>query len=343
MVVKLQFLRILIAETVSAWVEDKAPRLGAALAYYTVFSIAPLIIIAITIAGLVFANVQEQVMREVQNLVGVKGREMIESMVDAAHKPATTAIATILGVVTLLIGASGVFIQLKDALNTIWKATPKRLSGIVGFTRNYLQSFSVILGIGFLLLVSLLLSAALAAGGEYMRGLFPGAAGLMKTLSFIVSFGIVSCLFAMIFKLLPDVRVSWHDVWIGALLTAFLFVVGKFALGFYLGNAKIGSAYGAAGSLVLILLWVYYSSQILFLGAEFTWIYANFCGSRAAANPRSFLPAGKKLKSRKEVLVAQNEHRRRELDLMVKKFFGLGARKPWRIARREKLPEQVAN
>lgn len=314
----------LLKKTATQWVSDKAPRLGAALAYYTIFSIAPLVIISITITGLLFdhARAQEQILGQIQSILGEKGAEAIRAMIEAAQKPVTSTVATALGLLTLLFGAAGVFIQLKDALNTIWNVKPREGGGLWGFVRNYFLSFSMVLGIGFLLLVSLLLAAGMAAVGEYFKGMFPGFDVLMKIAGMAISFLLVSLLFALMFKFLPDIKVSWHDVWLGAVLTSALFVVGKFALGAYFGKAKIGSAYGAAGSLVLVLLWIYYSAQILFFGAEFTQVYANYCGSRAGDNPDSLLPKGKKLRSKKERLVAQNEHRRHELSLICRKTLG---------------------
>ncbi len=320
----------LLKKTGAEWVSDKAPRLGAALAYYTIFSIAPLLIISITISGLVFkhAKAQQQILGQIQSVLGEKGAEAIRSMIEAAQKPVTSTVATALGLLTLLFGAAGVFIQLKDALNTIWNVKPKEGGGLWGFVRNYFLSFSMVLGVGFLLLVSLLLAAGMAAAGEYFKGMFPGFDVLMKIAGLAISFLLVSLLFALMFKYLPDIKVSWHDVWLGAVLTSGLFVVGKFGLGAYLGKAKIGSAYGAVGSLVLILVWIYYSSQILFFGAEFTQVYANHCGSRAGDNPESLLPKGKILRSKKERLVAQNEHRRHELSLICRKTLGWRPSKP---------------
>jgi membrane protein len=295
----------LLKLTAKEWVEDKAPRLGAALAYYTVFSIAPLIIIAITIAGLVFADAQQQVISQVRGLVGEKGAMAIQSMTHAAQKPVQSAVATILGFSTLMFGAAGVFIQLKDALNTIWDVDETKASGIWAFVKKYFLSFSMVFGIGFLLLVSLLLEAGVALIGEYMKRYIPGMDVIMQVIAVVVSFGIVTLLFAMIFKFLPDAKVDWHDVWIGALLTAALFVVGKVGLGFYLGKATTASAYGAAGSLVIVLLWVYYSSQILFFGAEFTQVYSLHHGSRY--NPAALK---KHLSPKEQLMIEIDEDRR---------------------------------
>jgi membrane protein len=317
----------LVKETASEWMSDKAPRLGAALAYYTVFSIAPLIIIAITIAGLVFNNAQAQVIAQVQSLVGEQGAKTIQSMITAAQKPAQSSIATILGFATLIFGAAGVFIQLKDALNTIWDVEETSAKGgIWAFVKKYFLSFTMVLGIGFLLLVSLLLEAGLAIAGEFVKDKIPGMDVIMQTLAVVISFGVVSLLFAMLFKFLPDVKVAWHDVWIGAVLTAALFVVGKIGLGFYLGKAATASAYGAAGSLVILLLWVYYSAQILFFGAEFTQVYSKYHGSR-------YIPGIHKQKlSPKERLVAESDEQRKKLAATFDKIILKPAR------RREQTP-----
>ena len=269
----------LLKETASEWVEDKAPRLGAALAYYTIFSIGPLLIIAITIAGLVFANSQEQVLTEMRKLMGDKGAEAIQSMITAAQKPAQSIVATLLGFVTLFFGAAGVVVQLKDALNTVWDVEDTPSGGIFGFIKKYFLSFAVVLGIGFLLLVSLLLEAGLAVVGQFLKDNMPALGVLMQMGGVAISFAAITLLFAMLFKFLPDVKVAWHDVWIGAILTSALFVLGKIGLGVYLGKAAAASAYGAAGSLVIMLLWVYYSAQILFFGAEFTQVYSRRFGS----------------------------------------------------------------
>ncbi|MDQ6631343.1 MAG: YihY/virulence factor BrkB family protein [Verrucomicrobiota bacterium] len=298
----------LLKETFSEWSRDKAPRLGASLAYYTIFSIAPLVLIAITIAGLVFDNAQVQIVGQVKGPVGDKGGGAIESMIKAAQKPVQTSIATVLAFGTLLFGAAGVFIQLKDALNTIWKAPESNAGGVWGFIKKYFLSFSMVLGIGFLLLVSLVLEAALAIAGHFLENRVPGMSIVMPAAGFILSFATVSLLFAMLFKFLPDAKVAWRDVWIGAFLTAGLFVVGKLGLGIYLGTAGVASAYGAAGSLVLILLWVYYSAQILFFGAEFTQVYSKRHGSRCD-QPNTEKPPT----NRKQRLVARIEQERKQM------------------------------
>jgi membrane protein len=307
----------LLKQTFSEWTADKAPRLGAALAYYTVFSIAPLIVIAILIVGLVFDNAQAQVVAQVKGLVGDQGAAAIESMIKAANKPVQSGIATFLAFGTLLFGAAGVFIQLKDAMNTIWNVGPPKSKGMIAFFRKYFLSFGMVLGIGFLLLVSLLLEAGLAMMGEYLQHRIPGLAVAMQTLGFVVSFAAVSVLFAMIFKFLPDTTIAWRDVWIGAVATAGLFVVGKLGLGVYLAKAGVASAYGAAGSLVLVLLWVYYSAQILFFGAEFTQVYSKQHGTRSSAQPER-----RKFSPEKARLVAEIEKERMHLASVMKPFSG---------------------
>jgi membrane protein len=272
----------ILKKTASDWMEDQAPTLGAALAYYTVFSLAPLLIIAIAIAGLVFGQeaAQGQIFDQLRGLMGEASAKAMQDMVqNASAKPATGVVATIIGVVTLLFGASGVFGQLQTSLNAIWDVQPKPGRGVLGLIQDRILSFGFMLVIGFLLLVSLLLTAAIALVGEWFRGIGPGMETLAQILNFVLSLGLITVLFAMIFKVLPEAKIAWHDVWIGAFLTALLFTVGKFALGLYLGKSGVGSSYGAAGSLIVLLLWVYYSSQILFFGAEFTQVYANRFGS----------------------------------------------------------------
>jgi membrane protein len=261
--------------------QDKAPRLGAALAYYTVFSIAPLLLIAVAIAGLVFGQeaAMGQVSGQLGRVMGSVTAKAIEEMIQNAAKPKTGTLATILGIVTLLLGASGVFGQLKDALNTIWNVEAKRRSGAWGFVRDRFLSMAMVFAIGFLLLVTLVIDAAISAMGEYFAPHIPGDEVVLQSLQLVVSFGLATLLFAMIFRFLPDIRVEWRDVWIGAVFTSILFVIGKFALGLYLGKSAVGSAYGAAGSLVILLLWTYYSAQILFFGAEVTQVYARSHGS----------------------------------------------------------------
>jgi len=271
----------LFKQTFSEFASDKVPRLGAALAYYTIFSIAPLLLITIAIAGLVFGREAAggQIYAQLRGVLGPESAEMIQKMVEAAAKPKAGSIATIVGVITLLLGASGVIGQLKDALNTIWDVKPPA-TGFMGRLKNYLMNGAMVLGIGFLLLVSLILDSTIAAFGKFAGEHLPGGEGVWQILELVVSFGVITVLFAAIFRFLPDLKLEWRDVWFGAAFTSFLFVIGKFALGLYLGKSAVGSSYGAAGSLVVVLLWVYYASQIVLFGAEFTQVYARTHGSK---------------------------------------------------------------
>ena len=276
----------LLKETVTRWTEDKASALAAALAYYSLFSLAPLVLIAVAVAGLVFGHqaAEGQLYNQLAGLIGDASAKAVQGLVANMHQQRGGGIvATVVGIATLLFGASGVFAQLQDSMNTIWKAKPPTTNGVVEFLRVRLVSFSMVLGIGFLLLVSLILSAFLAAVGDYLGAFLPFGAAVGQALNATVSLVVVTVLFAMIYKLLPDTRVAWRDVWLGALVTSLLFTMGKFAIGFYLGKASVASSYGAAGSVVILLLWVYYSSMILYFGAEFTHVYSMRQGSRRAA------------------------------------------------------------
>jgi len=273
----------LFKQTFKEFGEDKAPRLGAALAYYTIFSIAPLLLIAIAVAGLVFGQeaAHKEISGQLGGLLGREGAKGIEEMIASAAKPKTGTLATIVGLVTLFLGASGVFMQLKDALNTIWNVEGEKTKGILGMLRERFLSLAMVCGVGFLLLVSLIFDAAISTMGNYLDRLFPGGETILQMVQLVISFVLVTLLFAAMFRFLPDVRPTWRDVWFGALFTAVLFVLGKFGLSIYLGKAAIGSSYGAAGSLVILLVWVYWSAQILFFGAEFTQVYARTHGSMA--------------------------------------------------------------
>src|SRR5919199_4252277 len=282
-----QAIFTLLKQTVYEWLEDRAARLGAGLAYYTAVSLAPLLIILIAIAGFVLGRqaVEGQVVAQIQGLVGKTGAEAIQAMIASASQPKAGIIATVVSIATLLFGASGVFGALQDALNTIWEVTPKPGRGMLGMIRDRFVSFTMLLGVGFLLLVALVLSAGLAALGTFVGGLLPVPEVVLQAVNLIISFGVITLLFGMIFKILPDAEIRWNDVWIGAAVTSLLFTIGKFVLGLYLGKSSAGSAYGAAGSLIVVLLWVYYSAQILFFGAEFTQVYANTYGSRVVPSP----------------------------------------------------------
>ena len=281
----------LLKQTFTEWQEDKAPTLAAALAYYTVFSLAPLLIIVIAIAGLVFGAdaAQGQIVTQLQSLIGKDGAQTIQELILKASEPKSGMIATIVGIATLLWGASNVFTNLKEALNTIWNVSPPPGRGIWGFLQDRVLSFAMILGIGFLLLVSLVLSAVLAAISYWLNGWLQLPVGIWQIVDFAISFGVVTLLFALIYKLLPDVDLAWNDVWIGAAITSMLFTIGKSVIGIYLGGSGIASTYGAAGSFVIILLWINYSAQILFLGAEFTQVWANRYGSRMLSSRKNLL------------------------------------------------------
>lgn len=270
----------ILKEAGPEWVADKAPRLGAALAYYTIFSIAPLLVIAIGIAGLVFGEeaARGQITSQVSKVVGQQGGEAIQAMVQSASKSSKGAIATVLGIVMLLFGAAGLFGQLQDALNTIWEVQPKPGRGVWGFVRDRFLSFSMVLGVAFLLLVSLVVSSALAAIGGLLGDWQTGAVGLGVTA--LLDLVVITTLFALIYRFVPDAEIAWRDVWLGASLTAALFTLGTFFIGLYLGQAGVGSAYGAAGSLAVLLVWLYYSAQIFLFGAELTKAYSNQFGSR---------------------------------------------------------------
>ena len=278
----------LLKSSAGAWSDDKSPRLGAALSYYTIFAMPPLFMIAIFMASLVFdpTSVRTHMFSEVGGLIGKKSAEAIQAAMTAQYQTSKGLLASAIAIVTLIVTATGLFIELQDALNTIWGVEAKPGQGIMGFIRIRLMSFAMVVGIGFLLLVSLLVSTALAALSKWINDLMPGMGILSVIASDLVSFAVITVLFAMIFKVLPDVKIAWHDVWIGGAVTSLLFTGGKFLLGWYLGRSTTISAYGAAGSLVLILLWVYYSAQILFFGAEITKVYANRFG--VALQPASY-------------------------------------------------------
>jgi len=279
-------------QTIREFSSDKVPRLGAALAYYTIFSIAPLLLIVIAVAGLVFGReaASGQIYAQLRGVLGPSSAEMIQKMVEAAAKPKTGTIATIVGIVTLLLGASGVVGQLKDALNTIWDVKPAK-TDLKRTVLNYVLNWAMILGIGFLLLVSLVLDSAIAAAGKFAGAHLPGGEAVWQILQIVVSLAIITVLFAAIFRFLPDLKIEWHEVWFGAVFTAVLFVIGKFALGLYLGKSAVGSSYGAAGSLVVVLLWVYYAAQIVLFGAEFTQVYARSLQPAKAETKEPVRPA----------------------------------------------------
>ncbi len=275
----------LLKESASEWKEDKAPRLSAALAYYTVFSIAPLLIIVLSVMSLFWAGqdggARAELMSQVSGTVGPEGADAIRSMLDNANQPGSNSgiIGTIVGIVLLLFGATGVFVQLQDALNDVWEVQKKASYGFKGLIMSRVLSFGMILTIGFLLLVSLVLSVVVSQLTSFISDLGGFGEFLAQIVDFAVSVGVFTLLFAAIYKVLPDAEIEWGDVWTGAFITAILFAIGKIAIGIYLGTSSTASSYGAAGSLVVLLLWIYYSSMILFFGAEITQVYARFHGS----------------------------------------------------------------
>lgn len=274
----------LIQETIAEWQKDKASNLAAALAYYTIFSMAPLLIIVIAIAGFFFgeAAVRGEIITQLQGLVGQDGASIIQTTLEnvQANQESDSLTASLISIVILLFGATGMFAQLQDALNTIWNVKPEPNQNVMTLVKIRLLSFSMVVGIGFLLLVSLVVSAGLNAVSNFATGVLPGLNVVWQLLNILVSFGVITLLFAMIYKFLPDVVIHWQDVWIGSAITTLLFIAGKSLLGLYLGQSSFSSTYGAAGSLVIIVAWVYYSAQILFFGAEFTQVYARHYGSK---------------------------------------------------------------
>ena len=271
----------LIVEAFKEWREDKASRQAASLAYYTIISLAPLMILVLTILGWIYqdGDVGALFMEQAAGLVGESGGEMFEGVVEAANRPEASTMATIVSLVTVAFGATGVFVQLKDSLNTAWGITEERFSGLKGLVRARAIALTGILVIGFLLLVSLFVSTAISS----MTSRFSSDAAVMSViiqiLNQIVAVGLIMVLFAFIFKYLPDAEIAWKDVWVGALFTSVLFNIGKYLIGIYLGNSNVGSAFGAAGSLLVVLVWVYYSAQLILFGAEFTQVYTDRYGS----------------------------------------------------------------
>jgi membrane protein len=272
----------LVKETVSEAGEDKVPRLAASLAFYTLLSLSPLVIVAISVAGLVFGQeaARGQIAGELRSVFGPEASDGIQAIMAHASRPSTGIISAAIGAVVLLFGASGVFGELQDSLNTLWEVAPKPDRGLWGMVRDRFMSFSMVLGVAFLLLVSLVVSAGLHALGAWLSSSFAAIEWIGEVINFVVSLGITSLLFALLYKVVPDVKIAWRDVWVGGLVTAFLFALGKFGIGLYMGKAGVASPFGAAGSLVVIVVWVYYSAHILFFGAEFTQVYARAMGSR---------------------------------------------------------------
>ena len=279
------FLQLFWA-AIKGWSTDDVPRLGASLAYYTLFAISPILIIVIAIAGTVYGPdaVRGQIVGEIGGLIGQQGAAAIQTLLQSAHRDSTGSLAVVIGTATLLIAASGAFLELQHALNTIFrvKTDPKK-SGIERLLLSRLRSFGLVVSIGFLLLVSLIVSAALTALATRFEHTAVGSPGVLQVLNVVITLAVMTLLFGLIYRLLPDVRLAWHDVWIGAFVTSMLFSIGKFVIGLYLGHSSVASSYGAAGSIVVLLVWVYYSAQIILLGAEFTRVYAQKTNGRAPA------------------------------------------------------------
>jgi membrane protein len=268
-------LVVLIISTVQAWWNDNATQLAAALSFYCFFAIAPMLLIAVTVAGLLYdpAMAQKALLDQLQSLIGTDGAALVGSLMENLRPEQESVVATMIGVGTILFAATGVFAELQNSLNKIWRAEAKPISGLWGLIRTRFLSFAMVLGIGFLLLVSLVINTVLAALDGWLQQLLPEYEFWLRTLNLILAFVVTATLFAMIFKILPDVHIRWRNVVLGSIVTTLLFTVGKVLIGIYLGNSAFSSTYGAAGSLAVLLLWVYYSAQILFLGAEFTRVY----------------------------------------------------------------------
>lgn len=267
---------------VTAWVDDNAASMGAALAYYTLFSVAPLLLIVISVAGMVFGTdaARGEIFDQLRGLIGAPGAAVVQQLIESVNRPAGGIFATAVGLLLMLVGATTVFAELQAALDRIWRAPPRRQAGLWRLLRARVLSFGLILGLGFLLIVSLVLSAALSALQKWWSGWFGGWEVALEALNLVSSLALMTLMFAMIYKIMPRVRVAWSDVWVGALVTSGLITIGRVLIGLYLGTGMVTSGFGAAGSLVAMLVWVYYSAQIFLLGAEFTWVYAHECGSR---------------------------------------------------------------
>lgn len=273
-----------VKETASNWMDDEASRLAASLAFYSLLSLAPLLVILVGIAGFFLGAdaARGRIAGELATVVGVEPAQSIQSILASARSPTSGILSTLVGVITLFIGASGVFGELQSSLNTIWQVKAKSGRGIWGEVKARFLSFTMVLGVAFLLLVSLVLSSVLSAVGTRFSGALPGGEVLWQGVNFVASLAAVTVLFALIFKYIPDAQIQWRDVWLGAAVTAALFTIGKFLLGLYLGKAAVGSLYGAAGSLIALVVWVYYAAQILFMGAEFTSVQARRRGREIA-------------------------------------------------------------
>lgn len=277
----LRRMKTVVTESAKAWIDHRAASKGAALAFYTLFSMTPILVLAIAVAGYFFGAeaAQGEIILQVQGLIGPNGAQAIQALLAAAQDPISGLVATLVAGVLLLVGATSVFAELKASLDDLWGIKPSRRSSFSILIRTRLLSFGLVLVLAFLLLISLVVSATLAVLERYAGGIWGGSATVLAAISSLISFGVIACLFAVIYKMLPDVRLSWNDVWTGAIFTAGLFSLGKYAIGLYLGNSGVASSFGAAGSVVALLVWVYYSALMFFFGAEFTRQYALWFGS----------------------------------------------------------------
>lgn len=282
-------LWLLMKQAISSWVADYAPSMGAALAYYTMFSIAPLLLIVVSVAGLVFGAdaAHGEIVDQLRGLMGEQGAQTVQALLQQANKPTQGAVSTVVGAILLLVGATTVFGELQDALDRIWHVPKRSSGGLWQLVCARLLSFGMILGFGFLLIVSLVFSAILSALGKWWGPLFAEWELLAQGVNFFVGFALTTAMFAMIYKIMPRAKIEWLDVWIGAAMTALLFNIGKLLIGLYIGKSGVASPFGAAGSLVVVLVWVYYSAQIFLLGAEFTHVYAHDYGSRSGTANQS--------------------------------------------------------
>jgi len=309
MAVRLKKFWTIVRETVNEWLADDAMRLSAALAFYTILSVAPLLVIVTAIAGWVFGTeaATKHLQEQARSFIGDAGSDVLKTTVEHAKRPGEGIVASVIGVATLLFGASGVFGELQGAMNIVWNVKPKPGRGIIAKIRDRFASFGMVLAVGFLLLVSLVVTSILAALGGYLNNLVPGLPVLMHIANFILSYAVVMVLFALIFKFLPDAQIAWRDVWFGALVTAGLFTLGKYLIGLYLGQAGVATPFGAAGSVVAFVVWVYYSGLIVFFGAELTKVTARHFGRQI--KPTENAVPRKEAEDQK----AKSEPRRREV------------------------------
>ena len=292
----LQAMAIIARDSIVAWIDHNASSLGAALSFYTLFSLAPILVIAMAVAGYVFGPsvAETRVLEEMRGLLGDAGAKAVQGLLLSAHQSGQRGFAAAVSVVTLLVGATSVFGELQNTLDYIWKTSQKDSQAWWRILRSRVLSIGLVLGVGFLLMVSLIISAALAALGAWLGAFMVQWSVILPALDLVLSLGLTTVLFAMIYKYVPREDIGWGDVWIGGLVTACLFSVGKLLIGLYLGRSSLSSAYGAAGSVMVLLLWIYYSSQIFLLGAEFTHVYTYALGSRSRRRSRSAARRGRK-------------------------------------------------